>query len=139
MNDVFLYTLPQWFVFAALFMIIYGWIEDKKAFRLIGLGIFILLGFFALYVVLSGYLAAGDYLTPEEVASEEIDDVILNAPPLQAKLFSAYLSFMGAAILAIPTLLLNWFDKKQAKLLIVITSTIALLGFFIVVGAVRGI
>ncbi len=139
MNQVFLYTFPQWIVFAGLFMIIYGWVENKKSFRLIGIGIFIALGIFAAVVLLGDFLAAGKFLSPEEVIAEEIDGEILNEVPIEAKLLPAYWSFLVAAVLAIPTFLLDLKQKKFAKVAIVITSLLALLGFFVIVGAIRTI
>lgn len=139
MTDSFLYTFPQWFIFAGLFMIIYGWIENKKAFRLIGICIFIVLGIYSLFILFGDYLAIGNYLTPEEVVREEIDDEIINEIPFQAKLIPAYWSFLISSVLAIPTLILDWKDKKYARPLIIATSLVALLGFFIVVGTIRSI
>jgi hypothetical protein len=137
MTTTFLYTIPQWFVFAALFMIIYGWVEQKKAFRLIGISFFTLFGAFAMYVLLGDYLDAGDYLTPAEIAAEELDDEIINEIPIEAQILPAYLCFIASAILAIPSFILDWKDKKYSKLLIVLTALTALAGFFIIVGAVR--
>lgn len=139
MNQVFLYTFPQWIVFAGLFMIIYGWVENKKVFRLTGSGIFILLGIFALIVIFGDYLAAGKFLSPEEIVAEEIDNEILNEIPLEAKLLPAYWNFLLASILAIPALLLDWKNKKYARLFMVLTGLVALLGFFIIVGALKSI
>lgn len=137
MSQVFLYTFPQWIVFAALFMIIYGWVEHKKVFRLSGEAIFIMLGIFALVVILGDYLAAGNFLTPEEVAAEELNDEILNEAPIEARLLPAYWGFLAAGILAIPTFLLEWKNHKRTNALVVITALVALLGFFVVVGALR--
>uniref|UniRef100_UPI0032162BF7 hypothetical protein n=1 Tax=uncultured Draconibacterium sp. TaxID=1573823 RepID=UPI0032162BF7 len=139
MTDAFLYTFPQWFVFAGLFMIIYGWVENKKVFRQIGTSIFIVLGIYSLFILLGDYLALGNYLTPEEIASEEIDDEIMNEVPFQAKLIPAYWCFLLASVLAIPSLILDWKDKKHARTLTTILGLVALLGFFIVVGTVRSI
>ncbi|MFV0590636.1 MAG: hypothetical protein ACK5M7_04575 [Draconibacterium sp.] len=139
MNEVFLYTFPQWIVFAALFVIIYGWVEGKKVFRLTGEGFLILLGIFALVVLLGDYLAAAHYLSPEEVASEELDGIITNEIPIEARLLPAYWSFLAAGILAIPTTILEWKNKKVARTLVVVTGLLALLGFFIVVGALRSV
>lgn len=137
MTSTFLYTLPQWFVFAALFMTIYGWVENKKPFRLIGISLFILLGIFSLIVLYGDYLSVADYLSPEELAAEELDDEILNEIPLEAKLLPGYWSFIVASVLAIPALILDWTDKKRARLFIVLSSLAALIGFFIIVGTVR--
>lgn len=139
MTDVFLYTFPQWIVFAALFGLVYGWVENKKAFRLIGLAFLIVLGLFSLYVILGDYLAPGKFLTPEEVMSEELNDEILNEAPVEAQLLPAYLSFIGVAVLAMAALVLDWMNKKYNRLFIVMASLVALLGFFIVVGTVRSI
>lgn len=139
MNPTVLYSLPQWFVFAALFMIVYGWVEHKKAFRLIGIATIIGLGIFSLMAVLGEELAAGAFLSPEEVAAEELNDEILHEMPLEAKLLPAYWIFMLASVCAIPTLLLDCFNKKQAKPFIIISSLIVLAGFFIIVSAVRSV
>lgn len=139
MNQVFLYTFPQWIVFAGLFMVIYGWVENKKIFRLIGISIFVILGIFAAVVLFGDYLAAGKYLSPEEVVAEEIDGDILNEVPIEAKLLPAYWSFLVSSILAIPTFFLDWKQKKFKQLFTVIMALVALLGFFIIVGALRSV
>lgn len=138
MNNTLLYTLPQWFVFAALFMIIYGWVEHKKAFRLIGIAVFILLGILSAIVIFGDYLTFVDYLSPAEIAAEEIDGEILNEVPIEAQLLPGYWSFIVASILAIPSLLLDWVNHKRSKLFIVLTALVALAGFFIIVGTIRG-
>jgi len=137
MSQVFLYTFPQWIVFAALFVVIYGWVEQKKVFRLTGEAIFIMLGVFALIVIFGDYLAAGKFLTLDEIAAEELNGEILNEVPIEARLLPAYWSFLAAGILAIPTFLLEWKNHKRTNVLIVVTSLVALLGFFIVVSALR--
>ena len=139
MNQVFLYTFPQWIVFAGLFMVIYGWVENKKNFRLIGIALFVALGIFALVVLLGDFLAAGKFLSPEEVVAEEIDGDILNEVPLEAKLLPAYWSFLVSSILAIPTFLLDLKERKFAQLSTVLMALVALLGFFVIVGALRSV
>lgn len=137
MSQVFLYTFPQWIVFAALFVVVYGWVEDKKAFRITGEIMFILLGVFAAIVIFGDHLAAGNYLSPEEVMAEELDGEILNELPIEARLLPAYLSFLAAGILAIPGLYMVWKEHKRAQWLIVATALVALSGFFVIVGALR--
>ncbi|MEN8117131.1 MAG: hypothetical protein ABFS16_09140 [Bacteroidota bacterium] len=139
MNETFLYTLPQWFVFAAIFVVVYGWVEQKKVFRLIGSAIFILLGIYSIYIILGDYFAAANFLTPEEIASEELEDEILNEVPFLAKLLPAYWSFVVSSVLAIPALILDLKNKSFYRLFIVITALVSLLGFFIVVGAVKSL
>ncbi len=139
MSQVFLYTFPQWVVFAGIFMIVYGWVEDKKAFRMIGSAIFVLLGIFAMVVLFGDFLAAGKFLTPEEVVAEEINNEILNEVPMEARLMPAYWSFLLSSVLSIPAFLLDWKEKKYARLFMVLTAITALLGFFIIVGALRAV
>jgi len=139
MNTTFLYTFPQWFVFAAMFVVIYGWVEDKKTFRLIGITIFILLALFSVYVIKGDFLAAGKYPTPEEIVGEELGEEVISDVPIEAKLLPAYLSFIFAGILAIPAIILDWKEKKYAKLFIILTGLVALMGFFIIVGAIRSV
>lgn len=139
MSQVFLYTFPQWIVFAGMFMVVYGWVEDKKVFRMTGIGMFILLGIFALVVIFGDYLAAGKFLTPDEIAAEEINDEILNEVPLEAKLLPAYWSFLLASISAVPALILDWKDAKYARLLMILMGLIALSGFFVIVGALQSV
>ena len=50
MNDSFLYTVPQWIIFAGIATVIYGWAENKRHFRIIGTSILIVLGIYSLYV-----------------------------------------------------------------------------------------
>lgn len=139
MDNTFLYTFPQWIVFAAVFMVVYGWVEHKKNFRLIGISVFIILGIISLVVLLGDFLAPGNVLSPEEIAAEELNDEILNAVPLEAKLLPGYLSFIVSSLLAIPALILEWADNKRARLFIILTSVVALLGFFIIVGTIRSL
>lgn len=137
MDNTFLYTLPQWFVFAAIFVSVYGWVEKKKAFRIIGAAIFIILGIYALIVLQGDYFSAGNFLTPDEIAREELDDEIINEIPFQASLFPAYLSFIFSAILAIPAIYFDFKSKKSYRIFIVLAGLTALLGFFIIVGALK--
>ncbi len=139
MTEVFLYTFPQWIIFAALFGIVYGWVENKKAFRLIGLAAFVVLGLFSVYVFIGDFLAPGQLLTPEEIMHEELHDEIINEGPIEAQLLPAYLSFIGSAVLALTAFILDWLNKKQYRLFTVLAGLVALLGFFIVVGAVRSV
>ena len=139
MNDTFLYTIPQWFIFAGIFVVTYGWVEDKKPFRLIGASIMILLGVYSLIILSGDYFAAKDFLTPEEIASEELDEIIIDEIPFQAKLFPAYLSFVIASILALPAIFFELKNSKKYRWFIVLSALVSLFGFFIIVGALKTI
>ncbi len=136
-QNMFIYTLPQWFIFSAIVVTIYGWIEKKKSFRLIGSVIFILLGVFALYSIYSGYFSANEFLTPNEMMSEDIDEEVIEEIPFQARLLPAYWSFVISAALAIPALYFDWKDKKPYRLFIILTGLVSLFGFFIIVGELK--
>jgi predicted ferric reductase len=137
MNETLLYTLPQWFIFAAIFVTVYGWVEQKKPFRIIGISIFILLGVFSLFVIFGDYLAAGKYLTPEEIANQQIYEDTEEEMPFIGKLLPAYLSFIISAILAIPAIFLDVRNKKSYRWFAVIAALVSLLGFFIIVGVIK--
>lgn len=139
MNDTFLYTLPQWFIFAGVFVAVYGWVEDKKPFRMIGAVIFILLGIYSLSVILGDYFAASNFLTPDEIANEELEEDLIAGIPIQARLFPAYLSFLVSSVMAIPAIILDYKNKNKYKLFIVLAGLVSLLGFFIIIGTIKSV
>jgi hypothetical protein len=136
-QDTILYTLPQWLVFGAIIGIAYGWVERKKIFRLIGTSFFILLGMFAVYAIYSGYFSASEFLTPEEIMSEELEEDIISEMPFQAKLLPAYWSFIVSGILAIPGIYFDWKSRKPTRLFMILAGLTSMFGFFIIVGELR--
>ncbi len=135
-HSMLLYTLPQWFVFVAIIASVYGWVEHKKNIRLLGPVIFFLLGIFAILALWGDLFSAYEFLTPEEIISEEMEDLNTEIP-FQAILFPAYLFFVLSGLLAIPSFILEWRNRKGKNLLLILTSLTALLGFFMIVGALR--
>lgn len=138
-QDILLYTLPQWFVFAAIIASVYGWVEHKKTFRLMGPAIFMLLGIFAALVLWSDLFSSYEFLTPEEIINEEMEDELNEDVPFQVMLFPAYLAFVLSGLLAVPAFVLEWKSRKGKNLLIILTALAALFGFFIIVGALRSL
>ncbi len=139
MNDTLLYTLPQWLIFSAVVVIIYGWVEQKQPFRIIGALVLVLLGIFSVIILSGDYFAGKDFLTTEEVVREELDDEILNEVPFAVQIFPAYLSFVVTGILALPALILDLKENKRYKLFYVLAGLAALFGFFVIVGALRAL
>lgn len=137
MNETLLYTLPQWFIFAAIFVVVYGWMEEKKPFRIIGASILILLGIFSLFVIFGDSLAAAKFLTPNEIASEELADGVIDEIPIQAKLLPAYISFVLSAVLTIPAIVLDIKNKKGYRWFIISAGLVSLFGFFVIVGILK--
>lgn len=139
-QDTLLYTLPQWFVFAAFVATAYGWVEQKKVFTLTGPLILVLLGIFAFYHIQTGSFSSYHYLTPEEIVSEEMEEDIPGTLPFLARLLPAYWCFVASAVLAIPSLYFIWKEKKKPKILfMVLTGLTALPGFFIIAGALSSL
>jgi hypothetical protein len=136
-QDTILYTIPQWIIFVGLISIAYGWVEKKRIFNLIGLGLFIGLGIFAVYAIASGYFAFSEFLSPNEIISEELEEDVVQELPMQAKLLPAYWLFVASGILAIPTFILELKEKKLARWFLVLMGIVAIGGFFIVTGAIK--
>lgn len=140
MNDgILLYTLPQWFIFAGIIASVYGWVEHKKAFRLLGPFIFFLLGVYAVIALSGDYFASYEYLTPEELIMEDMEEEPTAELPFQAMLFPAYLTFVVAGFLSIPAFLLEWKNRKGRNLLLIMSALAGLAGFFIIAGALRSL
>jgi hypothetical protein len=136
-QDTFLYTIPQWIIFAAIISIVYGWVEKKKTFTLIGIGLGVILGIFAAYAIASGYFVFSQFLSPDEILSEELEEDVVRELPIQAKILPAYWMFVVSGILSIPAFIMELKSKKAARWLMVAFCLIALGGFFIIVGAVK--
>lgn len=137
MNESLIYTIPQWLTFAAIFMMVYGWIEDKKAFRIIGDFVIILLGLFAVYIFSKGYLAESKYLTPDEIVSQELGEETIEKISILTKLGPAYASFLLSSVIAVPALIFDSKNKKIHRIFMIIAGLIALSGFFVIVNALK--
>jgi hypothetical protein len=138
MNDnVFLYTLPQWFIFSSILVIVYGWVEKKKPFRIIGLLILIALALISVYTIVQGYFDSHHFLNPGEIINEEIEGELTEEIPFEGKIFPAYLSFIVSGLPAIAALYFEIKNKKPARLFIVIAGLVSLFGFFVIVDALK--
>jgi len=139
MNVTLLYTLPQWVIFSAIIVVVYGWIEDKKPFRIIGGALFVLLGIFSLYILANGTFAPSDTLSLPEIANNELGEDNMDVVLPIAELFNAYLGFVIAALLAGISLFLDIRNKKKYRLFYILTGVVSLFGFFIIVGFLKNI
>ena len=135
-QNTFLYTMPQWFIFASVIALAYGWVEKKRIFTMIGFGILIALGIFAAYAIAKGYFVYHNFLSPEEIMSEEMNGEVLEEMPLEGRILPAYWLFITSGVAAIPGLLLTLKKKKHATTMMYVAGLIALGGFFIIVGAI---
>jgi amino acid transporter len=137
--DQFIYTLPQWIIFAGIIASVYGSVENKKIFRITGIVIFIVLGLYSAWAIYNGYFSSHRFLTPEEIISEEFDDNIPGDLPFLARLFPAYIFCLLSGVSAIPALISELKDYKRKSLMTIITAILALLGFFIIIGALKSL
>lgn len=137
MSDTYIYTVPQWFIFAAIIGMVYGWIEEKKAIRMIGAGILIALGIFSLIILSGDYFSAGKFLTQEELASQQLEENIPEEIPFIARLFPAYLLFVISAVLSVPAIIFDLKNKKGYVYWAIIAGLVALAGFFVIVGQLK--
>ena len=146
MNTSFLYSVPQLIIFTGIAAIVYGWVEQKRPFRIIGASILIILGLYAIYVLLSGYLAGHKYFTPYEAVMGELDEqemlsddeLLFYDVPFQVKLFPAYISFLISAAIAIPALIFELLkNNKFFRIFIILAILASLVGFFIDVEVIR--
>ena len=126
-QDTFIYTLPQWFVFASILVTVYGWIERKKYFRIIGSVVLILLGIYAVWAITKGYFSANHFLTPDEIISEELEEDVIEEMPFQGQLLPAYISFIVSAVLSFPAIYFDWKDIKPNRLFYILAGLVILL------------
>jgi len=138
-QNALLYTLPQWFVFAAFLATVYGWVEKKKVFKLTGPVLLFIFGIYAAYSIYSGAFSAYHFLTPEEIISQEMGEELYEDIPFQARLLPAYWSFVAAALFAVPAFFFELKKKKPGGLFLILTGIAALLGFFIIVGELQNL
>lgn len=131
MEHVYLYTFPQYFIFLALLIFVYGWVEKKQWYRIIGMSLITILGLFALFALLK--------LFPASVLKES-NDIVEDAEAqllFWAKLKTAYFSFVAAALSSVPTI---WLERKQSRkrhFFTAATALMALFGFFIIVSSLK--
>jgi predicted membrane channel-forming protein YqfA (hemolysin III family) len=136
-QDTVLYTIPQWFVFAAIIASVYGWVEKKKVFRLLGVILFFFLGIFSLYALLTGSFSFREYLTPSEIINQEMEEEFFEELPFSARLFPAYIAFLISGALAVPTFFLQLKNWKGRNLLLILTAFAGIAGFFVIVDALK--
>ncbi len=133
MNTTLIYTLPQWFIFAAVFGVTYGWIEKKRTFRVIGAITFVLLGIFSLFILSGDFFTSGQHIAHTEIVDKKDGSDI----PFQAKLLPAYLSFVLSAILALVAIFFDLRKSKKYRWFIIFAGLTALYGFFAIAGALK--
>lgn len=115
---VLLTSISQWALFLGIASVLFGWIEKKEKFVLAGQFVFLLLGFFALYILLT------NGITVPQLNGNNI--------PKEMKVLAF---FKGVALftgLVVISLLLKLFKLRLQKVSVYILAFFAILLFFMV-------
>jgi hypothetical protein len=129
-------TVPQWAIFAAITVVIYGWVEQKKAFGMLGSLILMALGIFAGWAIYNGLLLPeGLFDTKEAMDGEEL--FLPDELPIEGRLLPFYWGLIVNSVVALVALLSEIMNKKLASILKVAMCIIGLFIFFGMIGVAR--
>ena len=129
-------TVPQWAIFAAITVVIYGWVEQKKAFGMVGSIILMALGIFAGWAIYNGLLMPeGLFDTKEVMDGEEL--FLPDELPIEWRLLPFYWGLIFNGVVALGALLTDILKNKMTKGLKVAMCVIGLFIFFGMIGAAR--
>ena len=111
-------SISQWALFLGIAAIIFGWIEKKEKFVLVGQFIFLLLGFLAFYILLT-----------HEITVPQINGNIIPKEMKALAFFKSVALFTGLVVLS---LILKLFKLRIRKYSIYFLVFFALMLFFMV-------
>lgn len=122
-------TIPQWAIFASISIIIYGWVEQKKIFGLIGIALMTVMGIFAGWVIWSGWLIPESMFDTTGVMDGEVlfsEGEI----PLEGRMLPFYWGLVLNGALSVPAFLMEYSGKKYTKAVKLMIMLLALMIFF---------
>lgn len=129
-------TVPQWAIFAAIIVVIYGWVERKKAFGMVGSLILMALGIFAGWAIYNGLLMPeGLFDTKEVMDGEEL--FLPDELPIEGRLLPFYWGLIANSVVALGALLTDIMNKKVTKALKVAMCIFGILIFFGMIGVAK--
>ncbi len=129
-------TIPQWAIFAAITVMVYGWVEKKPVFGIIGSGILVALGIFAAWAIFAGLMIPEKMLEISENLS--IDELFTpDELPVEGKLLPFYWVLAYNGLIALGALLGEVFRKKYGAILKVLAGAVSIVLFFLMMAAVR--
>lgn len=129
-------TVPQWAIFAGITVMIYGWIEKKRIFGIIGAAILVLLGLFAAWTIFTGLLIPESALDiNENLPKEELFNP--DELPVEGRLLPFYWLLAVNGLLALAAMLAEIWRKRFANVLKIVIGAVAILVFFLMMAAVR--
>jgi hypothetical protein len=129
-------TVPQWAIFAGITVMIYGWVEKKSIFGIVGAGILVALGLFAAYAIYAGLMMPESML---EISDNLPKDELFKPDelPVEGRLLPFYWVLIFNGILALSAMFAEIYKKKIASVLKITIGAIALVVFFLMMAAVR--
>jgi len=129
-------TVPQWAIFAGITVMIYGWVEKKSIFGIVGSGILVALGIFAAYAIAAGLMMPESMF---DISENLPKDELFNPDelPVEGRLLPFYWALIVNAILALAAMFAEIYRKKFATILKIIIGTVAIILFFLMMEAVR--
>jgi len=135
-NNFTVITIPQWTIFAAITIIIYGWVEQKKIFGLIGISLMVFLGIFAGWVIYSGWLIPESLFdTTGTMDGEELFSE--NEIPTEGRMLPFYWGLVLNGAISVLVFLVEYSGKKYSKPLKLLIMLFALMIFFGMASASR--
>jgi hypothetical protein len=135
-NNFTIITVPQWAVFVAITAVIYGWVEKKKSFRLLGAAILAGLGIFSAWAIYIGALLPESLFDTTEIYNGE-ELFMPDEVPTQGRLLPFYWGLVASGGIAIAALIAGIFNHRLAKPLVILMCIVALLMFFGILGVAR--
>lgn len=129
-------TVPQWAIFVAVTAMVYGWLEKKKIFGIVGPGILAALGIYAAYVLFAGLLVPENML---DVSSDLPKDELFNPDelPLEGRLMPFYWGLVCNGVLALVAMIAGIRESNFSGILKSIAGGMAILLFFAMMAVVR--
>jgi len=129
-------AVPQYAIFAAVTVIVYGWVEKKTTFGIIGSGILVLLGLFAGYTIFTGLMM------PENMPelSENLSKDELFTPdelPIEGRFLPFYWVLVINGVIALGALIGEIYHRKFGTILKVTAAISSILVFFLMMSVIR--
>jgi magnesium-transporting ATPase (P-type) len=129
-------SIPQWAIFAGITVMIYGWLEKKKIFGIIGSGILVALGLFAAYALASGLMMPESML---DISADLPKEELFNPDelPVEGRLIPFYWGLVFNGLFSLVALFAEVYDKRFTKPLKIITGLISVVLFFSMMAALN--
>jgi hypothetical protein len=129
-------SVPQWLIFAALIVMAYGWIEKKWIFGIIGSGLLVALGIFAVIAIYAGWMMPESALNISQDLT--VDELFTpDELPVEGRLLPFYWVLAFNGLIALAAMLGEIYHKKFGIILKIIAATLAIILFFLMMAAVR--